>query len=229
MKNTKRTIALLLAAVLMLSLMLTACKKSGDNPTGDNSTPGTSSTPGASGNGDSTPTTSGTNTPAKKNFAWLEPGKYDTEKKVYVDEQIAYIGGDEVDIDKLILEAFTEYNEYINENITLESVRTAIVVSRVTTEHKGNKNLTKMPQSSLTKVNDYLKSNGAEPLDSTNYKQDIAALAIAASLSFVSNWDNAGSALYDITMAFCYAYSGTNEPDEYIGNGFMNSYYILLG
>jgi len=49
MKNTKRTIAIILAAVLSLSLLLTACKKSGDNPTGDNSTPGTSDAAGNNG------------------------------------------------------------------------------------------------------------------------------------------------------------------------------------
>ena len=41
---SKRMIAILLTAVLSLSLLLTACNKSGDNPTGDNSTPGTSGT-----------------------------------------------------------------------------------------------------------------------------------------------------------------------------------------
>jgi len=43
MMISKRMIAIFLAVVLSLSLMLTACNKSGDNPTGENSTPGTTS------------------------------------------------------------------------------------------------------------------------------------------------------------------------------------------
>ena len=223
--TNKKVMAAILAVVLIFCFMLTACNKGGETPNGDNSTPGTvMETPNGE---DTTPSTSG-NAPAKKDFAWLDPSKYDTAKKAEVDDLIKYYGGDEVDIDKLIPEAFAEYSEFINENITFESVRTAIVASRVPMTYRSNKNLTKLPETSLKKVNDYLKSNGAEPLDSANYKQDIAALAIAASLFYETNWDNAGNALYDITMAFGRAYSGANEPDEYIGVGFMNRYYILL-
>lgn len=46
MISTKRTIVILLAAVLALSLLLTACSTGGDTPTGDNTVPGvTDNTP----------------------------------------------------------------------------------------------------------------------------------------------------------------------------------------
>ena len=219
----KKILAFIL--VLVLALSLVACNKSGETPNGDNTTSGTvTETPNG---GDTTNSTSG-NAPAKKDFAWLDPSKYDTAKKAEVDDLIKYRGGDEVDIDKLIPEVFAEYSEFVNENITLESVRTAIVAVREPIEYRGNTNLSKLPESSLKKVNDYLKSNGVETLDSANHKQDIAALVIAASLAYETNWNNYDSPLYDLTNAFGCAFSGTDEAVRKFSIGFMNRYYILL-
>ena len=221
----KKILAFIL--VLVLALSLVACNKGGETPNGDNATPGTVTETPNSGD-TTTPNTSG-NAPAKKDFAWLDPSMYDMEKKAEVDSLIAYHGGNDIDIDKLIAEVFDEYSEFINENITLESIRTVITVSRRLTEYKDNRNLTKLPGNSLQKVNDYLTSNGAEPLDPANHKQDIAALAIAVSLNYKTNRNDYGYSLYDLARAFHFAYGETDNVEVgVIQGGFMTNYYVLL-
>lgn len=63
-----------MAALLALALMLTTCSNGGDNPTGDNSTPGASSTPNGGDNntpGTSNPTTADNTAGSGYNFTKL--------------------------------------------------------------------------------------------------------------------------------------------------------------
>ena len=166
----KRTIAIILAKVLLLSLMLTACGKSGDNPTGDNSTPGTSSTPGGTSDGSNTPKP--TETPKYK----MPP--YDKEYKAFLDNNIASIGEIDgqrldIDLDNTLDKIYEKYSQYLNVNISKDAVKIMIGNRTLSTYVHGMGkmavlNITGISPDTITKANDFLVSKGEKPLGITD-------------------------------------------------------------
>ena len=224
MNTNKRAIALLLAAVLALSLMLTACNKGGDNPTGDNATPGTSSSPeGTASGGDATP--GNTNTTPK---TWLDPSKYDTEKKTRIDEisANAQTKADKIDVDinSAIEGAFAEYGEYFDGRITCEAVRTAIAL-RLEGEQLEKSNISRIKNEPFNQASDFIVGKGKQALDITDPVQNIAAFAIATTLQFVTNFENWNDPVTDLGVSFSYGFDG-KEQTTFSFSSFMEWYYV---
>ena len=222
----KKTILAMLL-IFALALSLTACN--GKDNGGDNSTPGTS---GSSAPDNSTSSaasvTSGTNTPAPPKVTG-----YDEEKKKEVDTMIDYYSNEfyHAEIDKIIGEVFAEYGEFINPNILPEAVRTAIYANK-TTIGTYTRYIFDLPESTITKVNDFLASKGKEPLkisttSESHYKGEITIAVIGASLVYESNFSDYKSILIDLGVAFARAYSGTNDHTGDFSMAFFNDYYVL--
>ena len=219
----KKLFAIILA--LSLALSLTACNKSGDTPTGDNSTPGTSdtSTPEATSGGDTT--TPGNNNGAGKAPTWADPSKYDKGIKADTDERISEIGKwSGIDVDNALIEAVEEYGQFFNENITPEALRAALTMNTTLLSERAG-NISGISNYSLEKVNIFLASKGKNALDVKNPKESIAALGIAATIFYQPNFADRGSTLKDLAAAFSCGFSDTGEVNS-LANSFVMSYYL---
>jgi hypothetical protein len=234
MKNAKLTAALL-AVLLSIAMLLTACKGS-DTPSGNESTGGSTATPTTSETAtpevtESATTPEASETPTTGNApTWADPSTYDTEKKPFVDEWIEKANGKiSIDIDCVITQAFEKYGEYFNENITPESVRTAVaMIIAATPKLTTAENISALPTNSVQKANDFLAEKGKAKLDITDPTQNIAALAIAASLFYEPNVGNLNMPVMDLAVAFGSAYSGEMEANSRLVGTFNSCYYLPI-
>jgi len=221
----KKIIALILA--LTLALTLAACNKSGDNPTGDNSTPGTSSTPGTTSKPSDTWADYYVADPSVKVFD--EPETQNTEEQAKLEKSID--DKDEVfniDIKNTIDEVYNKYEKYLNVNITKSAMMVAMSTATSAPFCSKENNITGISPNALQKVNDFLKSKGEEQLDAKNPKQNIAALWIAASLYFDPNY-NSEYPYYYIAMPFGLARANTEQGNaEWNANNFWPIYVSLF-
>ena len=105
-----------------------------------------------------------------------------------------------IDIDDAIDEAYNKYGHYLNENISNNCVRLAIITYNSWNDISRS-NLGGLTPEAIQKVNDFLEANGEEPLNPTDPKQNIAALWLAASLYY-----DPSSLYYDISLYYDYGY-----------------------
>ena len=200
-KSNKRMIAIILTAVLLLSLMLTACGKSGNNPTGDNSnTPGTSSTPGTTP-GDGIPTDS----------------PYAVAKKA-VDDFIANLAKEGIDVNAIIEEAYAKYPDLIDKDVlTPEFLRILWYVC-------GGNDL-RLDGTALEDTERYLKEKGYEPLGSFGEPR-VRAIYGIIQLSRFATEKGYGTEQYGNLIRGYYQTMGYNSENG--AKIFENSYYPAL-
>ena len=195
----KKTVTAILAAVLALSFMLTACSKGGET-SGDNSTGGTSSTAGTtSGNADSIDTTK----PHMKDGKAIYPNVPDYNE--YFSTEFRYEEGMErielgherltkitgVDVESAIDGAIEKYGKYFLDYIpdyVLKAAVRPLDGGPVLRQEKGN--ITGVTDDAVAQVNEFLKGNSKELLDIEDPEQNVAAFAVAAML-FHENADKA--------------------------------------
>lgn len=252
MISKNRTITILLAAVLALSLLLTACNSGGDTtPTGGNTTSGSQTTPDATDPStdaatepDNTPSEAESSSP-DTNEAPTEIQEpkynmppYDEAQKAELDEYITHfnsVGG--IDIENVINEVYEKYGEYINVNITKDAIRVGIITGDYSAYYKSDgSNLTGISPNALKKVNDFLADNGEEELDSEVPEQNIAVLWLAASLYYDPDYVHESDTYKDdpcndIAMAFGLARADSSrEGDaELKRDAFWSAYVNLFG
>ena len=224
--NKSRIIAVLLTAALTLSLLLAACNKGSDNPTGDNSTPGTSSAPSG---GDTTKPDTWTDyyvaDPKEKVFD--EPETPNTEKKAELDDNMAVVNSWlKIDVDEAINRVYEKYGEYLNVNITKNVIRVICVIDTGKEE-----NYLGISDTAMNKVNDFLKNKGKEPLDIKNPEQNIAAMWIAISLYFDPDYTGEHSNLPYYYLAWPYSLvriDGSRRTSTEYANDFWSIYVTLF-
>lgn len=242
--KTTRTWTAILAA-LALSLLLTACGKSGDTtPTGDNTTPGVidTQTPNTrldnatesdntSGTADSTP--SGTSEmPEEIEESKYKMPPYDEAWKAEIDEHIAaFNNASGIDIENILDKVYEKYRKYLNVNMTKDVIRIGIVTGTGSSYYKSfGGNETGISPDAMKKVNDFLAANGEGELDSGISEQNIAALWIAASLYY--DPDFVGEDICDdIARPFGLARANPSIQDnaEILASSFWSSYVSLFG
>ena len=192
----KKTILAILAAVLALSLMLTACSKGGET-SGDNSTGGTSSTAGTtSGGADSIDTTK----PYMKDGKLVFPNvpnyneyfskdfRYEEGMEIIRNEhdKLTKVTGGVtgVDIPTAINGAIEKYGkyflDYIPDYILMGAVHPMLTGTPLLRQESGN--VTAITDDALAKANKFLTDNGFDALDAKDPEQNIAAFAVAALL-----------------------------------------------
>ena len=225
----KKTISVILVAVLVFSLMLTACNKGGDN-----STTGKSSTAGTSG-AESIDTT----VPHMKDGKPVYPNVPDYNE-VFVKEPDAEIethidGQNEVlsrktgvDIESVVDSAIQNYGKYFLDYIPGCVVRLAVMpVAHTATQSENN--VTGITDDALAKANKFLTDNGEQALDATDPEQNIAAFAVAA-LLFCDKEIEERSDCKALSYAFSIAIYGDQVEEK--GSSYMSllvsKFYTLL-
>jgi hypothetical protein len=275
MTRNKRTIAIILVAALTLLLLLTACNNNGgDTPTGDNSTPpGASSAPTETPGESNTPDTSSTTTEAPdSSTSTITPSEsntpdtstptetprynlppYDETEKAVLDRFIADFGqAVSIDVNNTLDEIQNKYGQYLNVNISKDSVLTGIRNRGLSSYYHGKSDLvnpTGISPDAIVKVNEFLVSKGEEPLGISapdllaahnemlngmhvesvpailTTKENIAAFWLAASLFYDPDVPMADIALcYDIAMAFALS---TTDPSKIDEKSFQDAVWII--
>lgn len=187
------------------------------NPT---ETPVVSETPGVTD-----PSSKPTETPK-----YVMPA-YDKEKKAELDESIAHysnVAG--IDIESTIEDVHKKYGQFINVNMTEDTIRVGIITG-ANSSYYGSKgaNLTGISPDAVSKVNDFLSSQGEEPLDPKDPAQNIAALWLAVSLYYDPDYSTSYPC-DDIARPFGLARADSKPDDaERNSNRFWTIYVNLYG
>jgi len=222
----KKIIALILA--LTLALTLAACNKSGDNPTGDNSTPGTSSTPGTTIKPSDTWADYYVADPSVKVFD--EPEKKNEERNTLLDSDLAatdiHLG---IDTKKIIDETYKKYGKYLNVNITKSAMYVGIVTGVNSSFFQSKGNITGISDTALNKVNDFLKEKGEQQLDVKNPEHSITAMWLAVSFYFDPEYVGDGLPGRTMAMPFGLARSNQNNAEaEHNAEAYWSIYASLF-